>query len=245
MKGRLLKLQNRRSDVTGRFSEYQARLERRDVVRLSSCFCVNHKRISMSREKLLLVALLCCCCFSEEGFPLTAESSSSSSGEDETTFSSGSSASVSTTSQGSSSSSSTDPETSESSEGSSSESGSETTESSTGEPAATDYTPCSMSMDPACESPADTCIWTDGVAEGIAPAGWCARSCNDGANATDCPLGTSGTSTASCTYYGALPLKCMLRCDEGKVCPDGMTCVEHVVTPEYGNEYVFVCAWPA
>jgi hypothetical protein len=201
----------------------------------------------MKRIKLLSTLLvLCCCKFPDEGYPLTAESSSSSSDDGTETFAATSAATSSSSHGSTAGSSSEDPSagsSSEESSGSDDGTSESTTEesSSTGEPV-TDYASCSMPADPSCSSPADTCIWTDGVMDEGSPGGWCARECN---SAVDCPWPESGTADPDCTYYGELPLKCILRCDVGQICPDGMVCREYMFTPEFGNQYDHVCAWSA
>lgn len=202
----------------------------------------------MMRKITVVCAVLSGCAFVEEGIPSDESSSSSSGGETftqsetATMGTTGTSTSMSTTSsatsQGPSSTEDSGASSGETSESSSTSeaSGSET---STGE-LANDYGPCSSSMDPACSAPADTCVWTDGVDDGIAPAGWCARECN---TADDCPVPETGTAEVGCTYYGELPLKCILRCSDGATCPDGMVCLVHMFTPEFGNEYDHMCAW--
>lgn len=105
------------------------------------------------------------------------------------------------------------------------------------------YPACAQQGDPACEGAADLCLWTDGVADGTSPAGWCSQPCNE---VGECSPPPDGDAMVACTYYGTdLPLRCMLRCENGETCPTGMTCLEYMTVPEVDGYYVFVCAWMA
>jgi len=59
----------------------------------------------------------------------------------------------------------------------------------------------------------------------------CALDCETD---SDCPAPTSGTAVAECSYPTGL---CLLACDDGQLCPDGMYCAHNLEADR------FMCAW--
>ncbi len=116
-------------------------------------------------------------------------------------------------------------------------------DSSTGDSDSSAYAGCSQTDQSACTPLNPTCIWTDGIAEAIAPSGFCAQPCTEPA---DCPPAPDGSDAiVNCTYYG-LDLHCVLLCgdqhgDPPPMCPPSMTCLEQMVLPEVAGTYMGVC----
>lgn len=62
----------------------------------------------------------------------------------------------------------------------------------------------------------------------------CSRGCE---SSSDCPSPTSGTARAECIIHSGGQAECLLGCEGGAVCPDGMQCVD---MPDFERQ---TCAW--
>ena len=91
---------------------------------------------------------------------------------------------------------------------------------------AMEYPPCQLGSDPVCEDPYAGCY------EFVPNYNLCLHPCQD---SRDCPAAPGGDAVPTCANFDGG--QCVLDCQGGATCPDGMSCQ----VPTFN---VFRCLWP-